>query len=195
MELQVYNTLTKNKEKFIPNQAGQVKMYVCGPTVYDFLHIGNFRGPIFFNLVRNWLSASGYQVTYVYNYTDVDDKIIQRANHVFLARAFLQRHERGLRQLRPAARTRATAQRDTHHDHSGHQTGQRAGKSRISGHGRSFCALRGLFQPSRNGNGRQNPCFRAIAKKGEDTVSADRLRGAPASVISGQSRKETALDQ
>jgi cysteinyl-tRNA synthetase len=80
MELQVYNTLTKNKEKFIPNQAGQVKMYVCGPTVYDFLHIGNFRGPIFFNLVRNWLSASGYQVTYVYNYTDVDDKIIQRAN-------------------------------------------------------------------------------------------------------------------
>ena len=76
----IYNTLTKNKEVFIPNQAGQVKMYVCGPTVYDFLHIGNFRGAIFFNLVRNWLEYSGLKVTYVYNYTDVDDKIIQRAN-------------------------------------------------------------------------------------------------------------------
>src|SRR5690554_2897524 len=55
-------------------------MYLCGPTVYDFLHIGNFRGPIFFNLARNWLEKSGNKVTFVYNYTDVDDKIIKRAN-------------------------------------------------------------------------------------------------------------------
>jgi cysteinyl-tRNA synthetase len=54
-------------------------MYVCGPTVYDLLHVGNFRGVIFFNLVRNWLEELGYKVNYVYNYTDVDDKIIQRA--------------------------------------------------------------------------------------------------------------------
>ncbi len=80
MGLVVYNTLTKQKEPFRPLEEGKVKMYVCGPTVYDFLHIGNFRGAIFFNLVRNWLEQLGHQVTYVYNYTDVDDKIIQRAN-------------------------------------------------------------------------------------------------------------------
>ncbi len=58
---------------------GEVTMYVCGPTVYGLLHIGNFRGPIFFNLVRNWLEKSGYDVKFAFNYTDVDDKIINRA--------------------------------------------------------------------------------------------------------------------
>jgi cysteinyl-tRNA synthetase len=76
----LYNTLSKQKEKFTPLEEGKVKMYVCGPTVYDYLHIGNFRGAIFFNLVRNWLEEQGLEVTYVYNYTDVDDKIINRAN-------------------------------------------------------------------------------------------------------------------
>lgn len=80
MALTVYNTLSKNKETFKPIEEGKVKMYVCGPTVYDYLHIGNFRGAIFFNLVRNWLEEIGNEVTYVYNYTDVDDKIIKRAN-------------------------------------------------------------------------------------------------------------------
>ena len=80
MALTIYNTLSKTKEKFVPLEENKVKMYVCGPTVYDFLHIGNFRGAIFFNLVRNWLEKSGMDVTYVYNYTDVDDKIIKRAN-------------------------------------------------------------------------------------------------------------------
>jgi cysteinyl-tRNA synthetase len=80
MPLVVYNTLSKKKEVFKSLEANKVKMYVCGPTVYDLLHIGNFRGAIFFNLVRNWLEKSGYDVTYVYNYTDVDDKIINRAN-------------------------------------------------------------------------------------------------------------------
>ncbi len=79
MALQIYNTLTHNKEAFVPLKEGEVKMYVCGPTVYGFLHVGNFRGPIFFNLVRNWLEKNGYKVTYAYNYTDVDDKIINRA--------------------------------------------------------------------------------------------------------------------
>ncbi len=80
MALTVYNTLSKTKEKFQTIEEGKVKMYVCGPTVYDYLHIGNFRGAIFFNLVRNWLEELGNEVTYVYNYTDVDDKIIKRAN-------------------------------------------------------------------------------------------------------------------
>jgi cysteinyl-tRNA synthetase len=77
--LAIYNTLTRKKEEFVPYDPKHVKMYCCGPTVYDFLHIGNFRGAIFYNLVRNWLEEIGYQVTYVYNYTDVDDKIIDRA--------------------------------------------------------------------------------------------------------------------
>lgn len=76
----IYNTQSRKKEVFKPEEEGVVKMYVCGPTVYDFLHIGNFRGPVFFNLVRNWFEKTGYEVRYVYNYTDVDDRIIERAN-------------------------------------------------------------------------------------------------------------------
>jgi cysteinyl-tRNA synthetase len=79
MALVVHNTLTKKKEKFVPLEEGKVKLYLCGPTVYDYLHIGNFRGPITFNLMRNWMEHIGYDVTFVYNYTDVDDKIINRA--------------------------------------------------------------------------------------------------------------------
>lgn len=77
--ISVYNSQTQKKEEFQTIVPGEVKMYVCGPTVYDFLHVGNFRGAIFFNLVRNWLEYRGYKVTFVYNYTDVDDKIINRA--------------------------------------------------------------------------------------------------------------------
>ena len=80
MAQQIYNTLTHKKEDFVPLKPGQVSMYVCGPTVYGLLHVGNFRGPIFFNLVRNWLEKSGLKVEFAYNYTDVDDKIIDRAN-------------------------------------------------------------------------------------------------------------------
>lgn len=79
MALKVYNTLTREKEEFKSLQPGQVKMYCCGPTVYDFLHIGNFRGAVFYNFVKNWLEKSGYKVTFVYNFTDVDDKIINKA--------------------------------------------------------------------------------------------------------------------
>ncbi|HMN67722.1 MAG TPA: cysteine--tRNA ligase [Bdellovibrionales bacterium] len=79
MKIQIYNSQSHKKEEFEPLTPGEVKMYVCGPTVYDFLHVGNFRGAIFFNLVRNWFEYRGYKVTFVYNYTDVDDKIITRA--------------------------------------------------------------------------------------------------------------------
>lgn len=77
--LQVYNTQSRQTEKFETYQPGEVKMYCCGPTVYGLLHVGNFRGAIFYNLVRNWLEELGYKVTFVYNYTDVDDKIIDKA--------------------------------------------------------------------------------------------------------------------
>jgi cysteinyl-tRNA synthetase len=75
----IYNTLTQKKEEFQPLVPGHVKMYVCGPTVYGLLHVGNFRGPIFFNLVRNWLEKTGLKVDFAFNFTDVDDKIIDRA--------------------------------------------------------------------------------------------------------------------
>lgn len=80
MGIVIHNSQTHKKEEFKPISPGEVKMYVCGPTVYDLLHVGNFRGAIFFNLVRNWLEYRGFKVTFVYNYTDVDDKIINRAN-------------------------------------------------------------------------------------------------------------------
>lgn len=77
--LKIYNTLGKKTEEFKPIKPGYVSIYVCGPTVYDYLHVGNFRGPVFFNLVRNWLQYLGYKVDYAVNFTDVDDKIIKRA--------------------------------------------------------------------------------------------------------------------
>ncbi len=79
MSLVIYNSLTRKKEAFKSLVPGQVKMYCCGPTVYDLLHVGNFRGAIFYNFVRHWLEHLGNKVTFVYNYTDVDDKIIRRA--------------------------------------------------------------------------------------------------------------------
>ncbi len=82
MSIKIYNSMTKKKHEFKPIKEGHVSMYVCGPTVYDFLHVGNFRGAIFFNVVRNWFEKNNYEVKYIYNYTDVDDKIINRANEV-----------------------------------------------------------------------------------------------------------------
>jgi cysteinyl-tRNA synthetase len=80
MALRLYNTLTGEKEPFIPRVAGKVGMYVCGVTVYDFCHIGHARAGIVFDMIYRYLRFSGYDVTYVRNYTDIDDKIINRAN-------------------------------------------------------------------------------------------------------------------
>ena len=79
MSIKVYNSLSRQKEEFKPVEPGKVRMYVCGPTVYDFLHVGNFRGPVFFNMVRNWFEKSGYEVEYALNFTDIDDRIINKA--------------------------------------------------------------------------------------------------------------------
>ncbi|NBX75436.1 MAG: cysteine--tRNA ligase [Proteobacteria bacterium] len=78
--IQITNTLTGKKEPFTPIEPGKVKMYVCGPTVYNFIHIGNARPLVFFDVVGRYLKFSGFSVTRVMNYTDVDDKIIQKAN-------------------------------------------------------------------------------------------------------------------
>ena len=78
--MKVYNTLTRKKEEFVPLEDNKVKMYVCGPTVYNLIHIGNARPMICFATVRRYLAYKGYDVNYVSNFTDVDDKIIKKAN-------------------------------------------------------------------------------------------------------------------
>ena len=78
--IRIYNTLSKKKEDFIPLEEGKVRMYVCGPTVYNFIHIGNARPMIVFDTVRRYLEHKGYEVNFVSNFTDVDDKIIKKAN-------------------------------------------------------------------------------------------------------------------
>ncbi|MBX3640141.1 MAG: cysteine--tRNA ligase [Nitrosomonas sp.] len=77
--LKIYNTLIRNKQVFVPITPGKVKMYVCGMTVYDFCHLGHARVLVVFDMVVRWLKASGYEVIYVRNVTDIDDKIIKRA--------------------------------------------------------------------------------------------------------------------
>ena len=78
--IRIYNTLSKKKEDFIPLEEKKVRMYVCGPTVYNFIHIGNARPMIVFDTVRRYLEHKGYEVNFVSNFTDVDDKIIKKAN-------------------------------------------------------------------------------------------------------------------
>jgi len=78
--MKLYNTLTKRKEEFVPLKPGEVKMYSCGPTVYNYFHIGNARPFIVFDVLRRFLEYRGYKVTFVQNFTDIDDKMIKRAN-------------------------------------------------------------------------------------------------------------------
>ncbi|HAG11444.1 MAG TPA: cysteine--tRNA ligase [Desulfotomaculum sp.] len=77
--MEIYNTLTKRKEKFIPRDDGQVCIYVCGPTTYNYIHLGNARPLVFFDTVRRYFTQQGFQVNYVQNFTDIDDKIIKKS--------------------------------------------------------------------------------------------------------------------
>ncbi|SUM31515.1 Cysteinyl-tRNA synthetase [Staphylococcus gallinarum] len=78
----LYNTLTRQKETFKPIEPGKVKMYVCGPTVYNYIHIGNARPAINYDVVRRYFEYQGYEVIYVSNFTDVDDKLIKRSQEL-----------------------------------------------------------------------------------------------------------------
>jgi cysteinyl-tRNA synthetase len=80
MTIYLYNTLSRKKEKFVPLEEGKVKMYVCGPTVYNYIHIGNARPAIVYDTIRRYLEYKGYDVNFVSNFTDVDDKLINAAN-------------------------------------------------------------------------------------------------------------------
>src|SRR5690625_7911062 len=82
MTIQIYNTLTREKETFIPIQENKVGIYVCGPTVYNYIHIGNARPAIVFDTGRRYFEYKGYEVNYVLSFTDVDDKIIATANEL-----------------------------------------------------------------------------------------------------------------
>jgi cysteinyl-tRNA synthetase len=82
MALRVFNTLGGKKELFEPLDPGRVRMYVCGPTVYDACHIGHARSVVVFDVIARYLKAKGFEVTYVRNFTDVDDKIIDKANQL-----------------------------------------------------------------------------------------------------------------
>ncbi|HBX49175.1 MAG TPA: cysteine--tRNA ligase, partial [Clostridiaceae bacterium] len=78
--MKIYNTLTRKKEEFVPITEGEVKMYVCGPTVYNFFHIGNARTFVVFDTVRRYFEYRGYKVRFIQNFTDIDDKMIKKAN-------------------------------------------------------------------------------------------------------------------
>ena len=116
MTLRLHNTLTRRVEPFEPLRPGRVSLYTCGPTIYNYAHIGNFRTFLFEDLLRRWLEASGYEVFHIMNLTDVDDRTIAAAaekqvslrEHVEpFARAFFE--DRDYLRIRPAhAYTRAT---------------------------------------------------------------------------------------
>ena len=78
--MKIYNTMTRQKEEFVPNDPKEVKIYACGPTVYNYIHIGNARPLCVFDVLRRYLEYRGYNVKFVQNFTDVDDKIIAKAN-------------------------------------------------------------------------------------------------------------------
>ncbi|MBP3381467.1 MAG: class I tRNA ligase family protein, partial [Clostridia bacterium] len=78
--MKLFNTMTRQKEDFIPIEEGKVRLYACGPTVYNFIHIGNARPLCVFDVLRRYFEFRGYEVNFVQNFTDIDDKIIRRAN-------------------------------------------------------------------------------------------------------------------
>jgi cysteinyl-tRNA synthetase len=116
MSLKIYNSLTKKKEEFTPLEEGKVKMYVCGVTVYDRGHVGHARAAVVFDVIFRFLRYRGYEVTYVRNYTDVDDKIIRRANQEGvscpeIAERYIREYEEDMQALeveRPTHEPRAT---------------------------------------------------------------------------------------
>ena len=88
--MKIYNTLTRKKEEFVPIEPGKLKMYVCGPTVYNYFHIGNARTFLFFDVVRRYFEFIGYDVTFIQNLTDIDDKLIDRSFKENIPRRKLQ---------------------------------------------------------------------------------------------------------
>ena len=104
MTLKIYNTLTRRKEEFTTLEPGKVRMYVCGPTVYNNAHVGHAMSALVFDIIRRYLAFRGYTVTHAMNFTDVDDKIILRANQqgvdpFQLAEGYIREYEQDLKDL------------------------------------------------------------------------------------------------
>jgi len=116
MSLRLYNTLTKKKEKFVPIKKGKIGIYVCGITAYDVCHIGHARSAVVFDVIHRYLRYRGYEVTYVKNFTDVDDKIIGKANaegtDIYgISERYIKEHNEDMDRLgvvRPAVAPKAT---------------------------------------------------------------------------------------
>jgi cysteinyl-tRNA synthetase len=124
MSLKIYNSITRKKEPFEPREPGRVQMYVCGPTVYDKAHVGHAMSSIVFDVIRRYLEHKGFQVEHVMNYTDVEDKLIERGKELgvepmALAERYLLEYEDHLRELNvlPATENpRASREIDTIQD-------------------------------------------------------------------------------
>ena len=104
MGLKIYNTLTRTKEPFETIEPNKVRLYVCGPTVYDSAHVGHAMSSIVFDVIRRYLEYKGYEVKHVMNYTDVDDKVIRRANElkvdpVTLANGYTEEYDKHLEDM------------------------------------------------------------------------------------------------
>ena len=107
--MKIYNTMSRQKEELVPMEPGKLKIYACGPTVYNYIHIGNARPICVFDVLRRYLEYRGYQVTYVQNFTDIDDKIINKANeegtdYLTVSRRYMEEYKKDAQGLnvRPA---------------------------------------------------------------------------------------------
>ena len=133
--MKLYNTLTKKKEEFVPLEPGKVKMYVCGPTVYNFIHIGNARPMIVFDTARRYMEHKGYEVNYVSNFTDVDDKIIAKANEEGVSSKEVS--ERYIKECQERYGRNERQTRD--HPSQGYRGDRRNGGDDFYSHGKRLC--------------------------------------------------------
>lgn len=116
--MKLYNTMSMQKEEFVPIEPGKVRMYACGPTVYNYIHVGNARPIIMFDVLRRYLEYRGYEVTFVQNFTDVDDKIIKRANEEGISSEEVAKiHRRVLHRRARARRPRGDRAPEGHRKH------------------------------------------------------------------------------
>jgi cysteinyl-tRNA synthetase len=109
MDIKLFNGLHDKLETFVPIHQGQVTMYVCGPTVYDFVHIGNLRPVVVFDVLKKLLIALGYEVKHVSNYTDIDDRIIEKAkkenlDEKVIAKKFIKAYQADVAKMNAIAR-------------------------------------------------------------------------------------------
>ena len=126
--MKIFNDMDMQLEEFQPIEPGKVKMYACGPTVYNYIHVGNARPIVIFDVLRRYLEYRGYEVTFVQNFTDVDDKIIKRANEEGVTSDQIAEKLEGRdRARRPSGDGTSQGDREHRADHQNHQDSGRKG--------------------------------------------------------------------